>query len=210
MIGTNKCKNLPVASNRHITNYVELYLHILIREVLRSFMFLSGLRMSRRCSCCGNMGHNSRTCTTAPSPRGGFKLFGVQLQVSPPPPHPPSASSSSSSLLSSFDFDCMKRSFSMDCLSPKPSLAPAASPSPLPPSRPAGDDGLVKGYHSDGLLGKPPERKKGNSELDPHFSYHLFWKIGKKVFFLPSIQSSNFTPCFYSSKNVLRSYSIKL
>ncbi|KAK4756590.1 hypothetical protein SAY87_006717 [Trapa incisa] len=130
--------------------------------------------MSRRCSYCGNMGHNSRTCTSSspaappaarssPSPSsaagGGLKLFGVQLQLSATPAA--SSSSSSSSLMSaSVDCNSMKKSFSMDCLSSKPPVA-ATTPSPLAPSLPTGDDRAAKGYNSDGLLGRLPEKKKG-------------------------------------------------
>lgn len=129
------------------------------------------LRMSstRKCSHCGNMGHNSRACTPDSSPRRSLKLFGVELQVSSissssSSSHSSFASRSSSSLLSSVYDNCMKKSLSTDCLSSKPP-APAASPSPLVASRPAGDDKVANGYHSDGPVGRPRERKKGNLEL---------------------------------------------
>ncbi|XP_031480362.1 transcription factor KUA1-like [Nymphaea colorata] len=38
--------------------------------------------MVRKCSHCGNNGHNSRTCGNHRG--GGLRLFGVQLQVAPP------------------------------------------------------------------------------------------------------------------------------
>lgn len=72
------------------------------------------MRMGRKCSYCGNFGHNSRTCNTH---KRGLKLFGVQLDLC--------SSSSSSSLpltspctssSSSTPFDIMKRSLSMDYL----------------------------------------------------------------------------------------------
>lgn len=61
-------------------------------------------RMARKCTYCGNLGHNSRTCNQSlghtGGPTGGLKLFGVQLdQCSASPSY----------------FD-MKRSFSMDYL----------------------------------------------------------------------------------------------
>ncbi|XP_040997405.1 transcription factor MYBS3-like [Juglans microcarpa x Juglans regia] len=65
--------------------------------------------MARKCSCCGDMGHNLRTCITHKMSLTGnkyFRLFGVQLDLS--------SSSSSSSASSSF---VMRRSFSMDGLS---------------------------------------------------------------------------------------------
>ncbi|GLT47841.1 hypothetical protein SLA2020_215020 [Shorea laevis] len=103
--------------------------------------------MGRKCSHCGNMGHNSRTCTAY---RGtavrGLRLFGVQLDIS------------SSSI-------SMKKSFSMDCLS---SVSPSSSSSPsssLSSSRLALDDNSdkssINGYLSDGLMGQAQERKKG-------------------------------------------------
>ncbi|KAF5468012.1 hypothetical protein F2P56_012207 [Juglans regia] len=63
--------------------------------------------MARKCSCCGDMGHNLRTCITHKMSLTGnkyFRLFGVQLDLS----------SSSSSASSSF---VMRKSFSMDGLS---------------------------------------------------------------------------------------------
>ncbi|XVF49033.1 hypothetical protein PTKIN_Ptkin03bG0236300 [Pterospermum kingtungense] len=110
--------------------------------------------MGRKCSHCGNIGHNSRTCTTyTVTAMGGLRLFGVQLDIS----------SSSSSV-------AMKKSFSMDCLSsssasPNSSPSPAASSSSLSSSRVSIDENSDKtsfnGYLSDGLMGRSPERKKG-------------------------------------------------
>ncbi|XVE98007.1 hypothetical protein REPUB_Repub03eG0068200 [Reevesia pubescens] len=101
--------------------------------------------MGRKCSHCGNIGHNSRTCTTfRGSVVGGLRLFGVQLDIS------------SSSVAN------MKKSFSMDCLS---STSHPSSPSPSS-SRLSIDENSDKtsiGYLSDGLMGRcrSPERKKG-------------------------------------------------
>lgn len=55
--------------------------------------------MVRRCSHCGNNGHNSRTCSSSSTKAGrGLRLFGVQLQVTSPS-------------------SPMKKNFSLDCLS---------------------------------------------------------------------------------------------
>ena len=64
-------------------------------------------RMGRKCSYCGNMGHNSRTCNSQDwGLSHGLKLFGVQLNLcsssSSPPPSP--------------SYFAIKRSLSMDCL----------------------------------------------------------------------------------------------
>ncbi|XWS17385.1 hypothetical protein CRYUN_Cryun33cG0063000 [Craigia yunnanensis] len=95
--------------------------------------------MGRKCSHCGNIGHNSRTCTTyRATARGGLRLFGVHISSS---------------------FVSMKKSFSMNCLS----SAPPSSPSPSS-SRVSIDeisDKTSLGYLSDGLMGRSPERKKG-------------------------------------------------
>ncbi|KAK3004582.1 hypothetical protein RJ639_018543 [Escallonia herrerae] len=109
--------------------------------------------MGRKCSHCGNMGHNSRTCTTY---RGtgafgtaGLRLFGVQLDV-------PSSSSSSSSPVA-----MLKKSFSMDCLPSSPTPSVSSSLSSSLPSISESPDKSSVGYLSDGLLGRAQERKKG-------------------------------------------------
>ncbi|RID41123.1 hypothetical protein BRARA_J01108 [Brassica rapa] len=92
--------------------------------------------MGRRCSHCGNVGHNSRTCSSYKT--RVIRLFGVHVDArgsSPPPPPPPP-----SSLLAA----AMKKSFSMDCL-------PACSTS----------SSSFAGYLSDGLTHRTPDRKKG-------------------------------------------------
>ncbi|KAG0494274.1 hypothetical protein HPP92_005268 [Vanilla planifolia] len=114
--------------------------------------------MGRKCSHCGKVGHNSRTCSSSRSMFGaGLRLFGVHLQPSPPPL--PSSSSSSSSLTT------VKKSCSMDGLS---ASTHAASPSPSSSSSSTSlvciDEGAERfsnGYLSDGLLGRAQERKKG-------------------------------------------------
>ncbi|WVZ72650.1 hypothetical protein U9M48_021073 [Paspalum notatum var. saurae] len=125
--------------------------------------------MARKCSSCGNNGHNSRTCGGGHGRMfdngGGVRLFGVQLHVG------------SSSL------SPMKKCFSMECLSS--SAAPAyyaaalaaaannnsssnnscSSPSVSPASSlvsvEEAPEKMSKGYLSDGLMGRAHERKKG-------------------------------------------------
>ncbi|KAI8553550.1 hypothetical protein RHMOL_Rhmol05G0025000 [Rhododendron molle] len=104
--------------------------------------------MGRKCSHCGNIGHNSRTCTNyRGSGVGGLRLFGVQLDMSSSSSSPPSSIA-------------MKKSFSMDCFLSS-SLASSPSPSSsLSSSRISLNENCDKaslGYLSDG----PQERKKG-------------------------------------------------
>ncbi|PWZ09722.1 Transcription factor MYBS3 [Zea mays] len=131
--------------------------------------------MARKCSSCGNNGHNSRTCgghsrTTAAFENNGgagVRLFGVQLHV---------GSSSPVAV-------AMKRCFSMECLSSPPPAAPAYyaaalaaanSSSPSASASASSSSSLVSveeaqapekmasGYLSDGLVGRAQaERKKG-------------------------------------------------
>ncbi|KAF5743044.1 putative Myb-like transcription factor family protein [Tripterygium wilfordii] len=106
--------------------------------------------MGRKCSHCGNTGHNSRTCTiyrgtnNSFDAAGGVRLFGVQLDMS---------NSSSSSCCSSV---VMKKSLSMDSLYSSPS-----SCSSLCSSRDENSEKINIGYLSDGLIGRAQERKKG-------------------------------------------------
>ncbi|CAN6862046.1 unnamed protein product, partial [Brassica oleracea] len=99
------------------------------------YFSLSFIAMGRRCSHCGNVGHNSRTCSSYKT--RVIRLFGVHVDTrgsSPQPPPPPP-----SSLLAA----AMKKSFSMDCL-------PACSTS----------SSSFAGYLSDGLTHRTPDRKK--------------------------------------------------
>nr|DAD48956.1 TPA_asm: hypothetical protein HUJ06_018893 [Nelumbo nucifera] len=114
--------------------------------------------MGRKCSHCGNMGHNSRTCTNyrASAVGGGLKLFGVQLDLS-----------SSSSL-------ALKKSFSMDCLPSTSSASSSSSSSLSSSSRVVADensDKISNGYLSDGLIGRTQERKKGEHIFVLLFSF---------------------------------------
>ncbi|KAF8400981.1 hypothetical protein HHK36_014284 [Tetracentron sinense] len=105
--------------------------------------------MGRKCSHCGNMGHNSRTCITyrGSVAGGSVRIFGVQLGIP-----------SSSSL-------AMKKCFSMDCLSSS-SLASSSSPSSSSSSSRVSvdenSDKMAHGYLSDGLICQTQERRKGD------------------------------------------------
>ncbi|CAJ2636568.1 unnamed protein product [Trifolium pratense] len=96
--------------------------------------------MGRKCSHCGNIGHNSRTCNSLRGNNSfvGVRLFGVQLDLS-------------SSCVS------MKKSFSMDSF-PTSSSSPTSS---FSSSRLNIDDKTSIGYLSDGLIVRTQERKKG-------------------------------------------------
>lgn len=100
--------------------------------------------MGRKCSHCGHIGHNSRTCTNTIhkgiSLVGGLRLFGVQLLHT---------SSSSSSI-------AIKKSFSTDCLSPSSSTSSQVSM-----DENTNDRKIPNGYLSDGLVSRSQERKKG-------------------------------------------------
>uniref|UniRef100_A0A1D1Z6N0 Transcription factor MYB1R1 n=1 Tax=Anthurium amnicola TaxID=1678845 RepID=A0A1D1Z6N0_9ARAE len=113
--------------------------------------------MPRKCSHCGNNGHNSRTCSSSRGTVGcgGLRLFGVHLQVASSP---------------------MKKSFSVDCLPSSAAVFPSSSPSFLPPSTSPSTssssssslvsaeeaaDKVTNGYLSDGLVGRTQDRKKG-------------------------------------------------
>ncbi|XP_019420921.1 PREDICTED: transcription factor MYB1R1-like [Lupinus angustifolius] len=108
-----------------------------------------------KCSHCGNIGHNSRTCTSFKDL--GFRLFGVQLHMSS----------------SSFGVT-IKKSFTMESL---PSISYSQYFS-FPSSRITIDensDGASIGYLSDGLIGRPQERKKGVAWTEKE---HLTFLIG--------------------------------
>ncbi|KAK6944847.1 SANT/Myb domain [Dillenia turbinata] len=98
--------------------------------------------MGRKCSHCGNVGHNSRTCTSYRRCGAGLRLFGVHLDI---------ASAS----------NVMKKSFSMDCLSSSCSPSPSSSLSSSRLSIDECSDKSSIGYLSDGLIGGNQERKKG-------------------------------------------------
>ncbi|XP_006654137.1 transcription factor MYBS3-like [Oryza brachyantha] len=122
--------------------------------------------MARKCSSCGNNGHNSRTCSgqrilenssssssytataaaAAAVTCGGLRLFGVQLQVGGSSP--------------------LKKCISMECLPSPAYYGAAASPSVSSSSSSLvsieeNTERISSGYLSDGLMGRGQERKKG-------------------------------------------------
>ncbi|KAK7314346.1 hypothetical protein VNO77_32866 [Canavalia gladiata] len=99
-------------------------------------------KMGRKCSHCGNIGHNSRTCASFRGSCVGLRLFGVQLDIS------------SSSFI-------MKKSFSMESL--PSSSSPSSSFSSSRISIDEHSDKTCVGYlsDSDGLIVRAQERKKG-------------------------------------------------
>lgn len=127
------------------------------------FMTSLSTKMGRKCSHCGNIGHNSRTCPTHRRRNAGrMKLFGVQLldPSSSPPPY------------CNHDKFSMKKSFSVDCLSISPFNAPSGSKTPACSTSPRDHMFLDKksgklsgGYLSDGLIQRSQEKKKGELNL---------------------------------------------
>lgn len=110
--------------------------------------------MGRKCSHCGYIGHNSRTCSTLKCAIGGnnfiggLRLFGVQLDIS-------SSSFSSHNLKKSFSLDCLSLTNSHLSSSPSPSLNESCEKSTTTSTN-------NNGYLSDGtLVGCVGERKKG-------------------------------------------------
>ncbi|MQL84496.1 hypothetical protein Taro_017005 [Colocasia esculenta] len=118
--------------------------------------------MGRKCSHCGNNGHNSRTCGGArgaggSGTGGGLRLFGVHLPVAAASP--------------------MKRSFSVDCLaSAATAVFPSSAHSSSSPStsssssslEEAADKAAANGYLSDGLLGRTQADRKKEGGLPPY------------------------------------------
>ncbi|EYU27307.1 hypothetical protein ABFS82_10G088400 [Erythranthe guttata] len=113
------------------------------------------MKMGRKCSQCGNIGHNSRTCNNISKGAaingvcGSVRLFGVQLD-----------NISSYSYTNNNNIH-MKKSFSLDCLSSTPSALSSSSSLSSSTRIPINDDKASIGYLSDGNLARIPERKKG-------------------------------------------------
>ncbi|XP_059633086.1 transcription factor MYBS3-like [Cornus florida] len=114
--------------------------------------------MGRKCSHCGNTGHNSRTCTnyrsagtSSSSVVGGMKLFGVQLDmlIFSSSSYNNNINNNNNNMI--YNINAIKKSLSMDCLSS--SLAAASST-----SSPA----------SSSVLSSPPLSINENSELHHH------------------------------------------
>ncbi|EYU30648.1 hypothetical protein MIMGU_mgv1a019786mg [Erythranthe guttata] len=132
--------------------------------------------MGRKCSECGKVGHNSRTCTTSASRSGlvaddrdddviinggggGIRLFGVRIDDD--------VIISSSALSSSLIITPMKKSLRFDSL-PIMILTPPAAPSSSSSSSIYDNSDnnnntfTAGGYLSDDpLIHQPPERRKG-------------------------------------------------
>ncbi|KAH7833880.1 hypothetical protein Vadar_015664 [Vaccinium darrowii] len=113
--------------------------------------------MGKKCSHCGNIGHNSRTCATQKgSLVNGLRLFGVQLIDK----------SSSSSLKSTTSIPMkMKKSLSMDWLlsassTPSSSSSPSSFASNSQVSMNNNLNKISNGYLSDSVIGQSLERKK--------------------------------------------------
>lgn len=143
--------------------------------------------MGRKCSHCGNIGHNSRTCITYKGTVvGGLRLFGVQLD------------------LSSSSIAAMKKSFSMESLPSSSTSSPSPSSS-LCSSRVSMDensDKAMNGYLSDGLLARSQERKKGEHGMNcifPSFSFFfcVYSCMCLLYFYVLYVVSLSF--CFLSS-----------
>ncbi|KAL7093741.1 hypothetical protein ACP275_11G058900 [Erythranthe tilingii] len=129
--------------------------------------------MGRKCSECGKVGHNSRTCTTSASRSGlvaddrdddviinggggGVRLFGVRID---------DVIISSSASTSSLIITPMKKTLSFDSL-PIMILTPPAAPSSSSSSsiydNSDNNTFTAGGYLSDDpLIHQPPERRKG-------------------------------------------------
>lgn len=128
--------------------------------------------MARKCSSCGNNGHNSRTCsghgrTTVFVGHGGIggggvRLFGVQLHV---------AGSSPMAMKKCFSMECLSSSTLSSAVTPTyyaaalaattNSNSPSASSSSSLVSVEEAPEKMTNGYLSDGLMGRAQERKKG-------------------------------------------------
>ncbi|CAI0628356.1 unnamed protein product [Linum tenue] len=119
--------------------------------------------MGRKCSHCGNIGHNSRTCNTSPS--SGLRLFGVQLDIS-----------------SASNFANIRKSFSMDCLSSSTSSSSNYNNNNTIPYHHHHNNKTSMGYLSDGLeMGRVPlDKKKVPWTEEEHRKFLLgLEKLGK-------------------------------
>ncbi|KAF3569243.1 hypothetical protein DY000_02017485 [Brassica cretica] len=126
--------------------------------------------MGRRCSHCGNVGHNSRTCSSYKT--RVIRLFGVHVDTrgsSPQPPPPPP-----SSLLAA----AMKKSFSMDCL-------PACSTS----------SSSFAGYLSDGVPWTEEEHRTFLNGLEKLGKGDWRGISRNFVVFAGNVEENNTIPC---------------
>ena len=127
-------------------------------------MLIVSSEMGRKCSHCGNIGHNSRTCTNfrgssaagfvGTTPPHGFRLFGVQV-------HHHDQVLSSVSSFNAMNM-MMKKSFSMDCLPTSSASSSSPSSSRISIDNEHSDHHKAPiGYLSDGLICRAQDRKKG-------------------------------------------------
>ncbi|XP_008654445.1 uncharacterized protein [Zea mays] len=146
--------------------------------------------MARKCSHCGNYGHNSRTCGLGlglghreimlceggddNNGRSGLRLFGVQVRIGG------GGGAGSASMKKSYSMDCLQLAAPHACSSlvsspSSSSLCSSSSPSSLLLSI---DDGLQRGaadgYLSDGPHGRAvQERKKADVSKQKQYSGYI-------------------------------------
>jgi len=142
-----------IYTTKHISYFCSLSLSNTHFAILLLRVSAEEGKMGRKCSHCGNIGHNSRTCSSFRATFVGVRLFGVQIHIS-----------NSSSLT-------IKKSFSMD------SLLSSSSTSSFSSSRISIDDHPEKssiGYlsDSDGLIVRAQDRKKGMHHAHHHSQTH--------------------------------------
>lgn len=121
------------------------------------------MRIARKCSYCGKLGHNARTCKNVS--HGQLKLFGVRLDVY--------SSSSSSNSFSSSPASCSatKRSFSTNYFFSSSESLSSSYPSPsLFGTNENSDSYLVSA--EDSLISTILDTNKGYMSI--FFSLHIF------------------------------------
>ncbi|CAD6237960.1 unnamed protein product [Miscanthus lutarioriparius] len=147
--------------------------------------------MARKCSHCGNYGHNSRTCSLGHREimlceagdngggHGGLRLFGVQVRIGG---GGGGGAGSSASMKKSYSMDCLQLAAPAGCSLVSPSSSSSSSSLLL-----SIDEGLERGAAANGYLSDGPhgrvvqERKKGvpwNEEEHRQFLAGLE-KLGK-------------------------------
>ncbi|NP_001168009.2 uncharacterized protein LOC100381732 [Zea mays] len=118
--------------------------------------------MARKCSHCGNCGHNSRTCGRETmlceagdnGGHGGLRLFGVQVRIG-------GGGAGSASMKKSYSMDCLQLA-APGCSLVSPSTSSSSSSLLLMSIEEGSERGAPNGYLSDGPHGRAvQERKKG-------------------------------------------------
>jgi hypothetical protein len=118
--------------------------------------------MARKCSHCGNYGHNSRTCGRETmlceagdnGGYGGLRLFGVQVRIG-------GGGAGSASMKKSYSMDCLQLA-GPGCSLVSPSTSSSSSSLLLMSIEEGSERGAPNGYLSDGPHGRAvQERKKG-------------------------------------------------